>query len=286
MKKIDLHVHSTASDGTFKPKELLSLAKEQNLSALALTDHDTTDGIQEALEASKELNIELIPGIELSTDYKGKEIHILGLYIDVKNADFSKQLADFKSSRAHRNVRMAEKLREEGFPITMEQIHQTFPDRILTRAHFARYLADHGYVKNMDQVFQKYLGDGCRCYVPREKISPFEAIDLIHKGGGLAFFAHPLLCNMNYDLLYYVMKSMADAGLDGIEAFYSSYSTKEEQNMKRFAEKLGILICGGSDFHGTNKPYIQLGSGRGNLSVPYTVLEDIKSKLIVSNNLL
>ena len=283
-KYIDLHVHSNESDGTLTPAEVVALAKEKNLSAIALTDHDTISGLPEARKAAQEFDIELVPGIELSTDYNGTEVHILGYYIDEKNPAFLQKLAEFRDGRDNRNRKMAAKLQAEGFDISYEALLAAFPHCVLTRAHFARYLYDNGMVKNMDIVFQKYIGNGCRCYVSREKITPFEAIDLIHTGGGLAYFAHPVLCHMNYDRLDFFIKSMKEHGLTGIEAVYSTYYPGDERNMKRFAEKYNLLISGGSDFHGSNKPAIQLGTGKGNLKIPYQFLQDMKNRKYRAKN--
>lgn len=275
-KRIDLHTHSTESDGTLTPQELMTHAKEAGLSAIALTDHDTIGGIAKARPVAEALGLELVPGVELSTDYEGKEVHILGYYIDEKKPEFLAQLKDFVDGRDRRNEKMTARLRQEGFDITMEGLYAEYPDSVITRAHFARYLVEHGFVKDRETVFAKYLGDNCRCYVPREKITPFEAVRLIRLGGGLAFFAHPVLCHMNHDRLRSFVKALKDAGLAGMEAVYSMNTPGDEANMKKLAHEFDLLISGGSDFHGSNKPYIHLGSGKGNLSIPYDILAQIK----------
>lgn len=278
-KYIDLHVHSNESDGTLTPAEVVMLAKEQGLSAIALTDHDTIDGLPAARQTAAKTGIELIPGIELSTDYNGIEVHILGYYIDTENPDFLHQLNLFRDRRDERNRKMTEKLQHIGFDITYEALTAAFPDSVLTRAHFARYLTDHGMVKDMDTVFRKYIGNNCSCYVPREKITPFAAINLIRAGSGLAYFAHPVLCHMNYDRLDAFIRSMKERGLTGLEAVYSTYMPGDERNMRRFASKYDLLISGGSDFHGSNKPHIKLGTGKGNLHIPYEFLQNMKDLL-------
>ncbi|MCI9174918.1 MAG: PHP domain-containing protein [Lachnospiraceae bacterium] len=275
-KWIDLHTHSTESDGTLTPKELMRYAKRQGLSAIALTDHDSVSGIAKARPIADELELEFIPGVELSTDYQGTEVHILGYYIDIEQTEFIRQLKEFVDTREKRNEKMALLLQQEGFDITMDALTAENPDSVITRAHFARYLVEHGFVKDRETVFAKYLGDGCKCYVPREKITPFEAIRLIQLGGGLAFFAHPVLCHMNHDRLRFFIKSLKEAGLNGLEAIYSMNAPGDERNMIKFAEEFDLLISGGSDFHGSNKPQIQLGAGKGNLRIPYEILERIK----------
>ncbi len=273
---IDLHTHSTESDGTDTPETLTHNAKEAGLSAFALTDHDTVAGIEKAKSVAQKLGIEFVPGIELSTDYEGTEVHILGYYIDEKNESFLKQLQTFLDSRDLRNEKMAFLLQKEGFDITLDKLVAEYPDSVITRAHFARYLVEHHMVKNRETAFSKYLGNQCRCYVPREKISPFEAIKLIQSGGGVAFFAHPILCHMNFERLKRFIADLKAAGLTGIEAIYSANSPGDTGNLKRIAKENGLLVSGGSDYHGANKPYIRLGKGRGSLYVPDEILEDIK----------
>lgn len=273
---VDLHVHSTASDGTVNPAELISLARAAGLSAIALTDHDTTAGVPEAAQAAERSGIELIPGIELSTTYGDKEIHVVGLFIDPKNELLSAKTKEFRDCRDRRNEKMVAALQQEGFPITMEQLEQENPDCVITRANIARFLFHHGYIKSVQEAFDKYIGDGCRCYVGRFKISPMEAAALIRQAGGVAILAHPLLYHMSSARLQQLIDDLKAAGLDGIEAIYSTYTPGEERLMKELASKNGLLISGGSDFHGSNKPSIRLGSGKGSLFVPYSVLSALR----------
>lgn len=274
---IDLHVHSTYSDGTLTPEELVREALFLGLSALALTDHDCVGGIDRARKAAGGSDLEIISGIELSCEHEDKEIHLIGLFIDEKNAQLSQKLNDFRNSRDNRNRRMVEKLRcEAAFDIDYEQLLQEYPDSVITRAHIARYLAEHHLVKDRDTVFRRYIGDGCPYYVPRPKITPQEGIRLIHDAGGAAFLAHPILYHMNTARLYDLTGMLAKSGLDGIEAVYSAYQPGDEQNMKKIAAKYRLLISGGSDFHGANKPYIRLGCGTGHMPIPADILTDIR----------
>ena len=277
-RKIDLHVHSTFSDGTFTPEQLVSAAIDADLSAIAITDHDTTDGISDAKYAATNSNLEIIPGVELSCEYNQKEVHMLGFYLDDNNPTLAKHLKNFQNSRSARNEEMVQLLAAEGLDISYEQLLADNPDCVITRANIARYLVDHGCVKDMATVFSKYIGDDCRCFVPRKKISPTQAIQLIHEAGGVAFLAHPLLYRMSTVSLNTLVNELASAGLDGIEAIYATYQPGDERNMKKLANDHHLLISGGSDFHGANKPFIRLGSGMGHLFVPYDVLTKIKEK--------
>lgn len=280
---IDLHVHSTESDGTFTPEQVVLAAKEAGLSAFALTDHDTASGVVKAAPAALECDIELIPGIELSTQYEiptakkqSKEVHIVGLYIDPSNPKLLAKTKEFRECRDSRNEKIVEALQKEGFDITMEKLIADNPDSVITRANIARYLYQHGMIKSVQEAFDKYIGDGCKCYVGRFKITPMEAVELIHEAGGIAILAHPLLYGLSTVTLQCLIDDLKAVGLDGIEAIYSSYTTGEEQLVKKLARENNLLISGGSDFHGENKPAIHLGTGRGHLYVPYSVLEEIK----------
>lgn len=275
---IDLHVHSTASDGTFTPTELVHYALQKNLSAFALTDHDTTDGIAEALSAAKGTSLEVIPGIELSTTWQGKDVHIVGLDLDWESAWFQESLSRFQDSRDLRNEKILQLLQKEGISISSDSMKSAFPDSVWTRAHFASYLLDHGYVSSISEAFDRYLGDHAKCYVPREKVTPFQAVQLIKENGGIAVFAHPGLCRISKERLESLTAELKRAGLDAMETIYSTYRTSDELAMTRLAKGHGLKISGGSDFHGKNKPAIDLGTGKGNLKIPYEVLTHLRKR--------
>ena len=299
MKPIDLHVHSNKSDGTYSPTRLLNYAMEKGLAAIALTDHDTVDGLDEIIEYAEVLrntntvspcgsipcndknsdaNIpEIISGIEFSTEYEGRDIHILGLYIDHKSAEFEKPLQDFVNSRIIRNEKMCRLLQEAGIDITYEKLCAEYPDSVITRAHYGSYLLKYGYIRNIHEAFEKYIGDNCPYFVPREKVTPQDAVQLILKAKGVPILAHPPLYHMSDSRLDKLVATLKDAGMLGIEAIYSTYSSGEERDMRRLADKYDLLISGGSDFHGENKPNLDLGTGYGKLYVDYSVLESIKA---------
>lgn len=264
---IDLHVHSNASDGTMTPEEVVKLAKESGLSVIALTDHDTVDGIEEAIEAGKKYGVSVIPGIEISAEYKNGDLHILGLDIDYTNESFKAKVAVCRDSRDNRNRKMIKKLNEQGFPITWEIMLERFGANSITRAHFAKYLIDEGYVKDKDEAFAKYLNPGRPCYVSREKISPKAAIEMILEAGGHPVLAHPLLYKMNLEKIESVIVMLKGYGLQGIEALYSLNRPEDDSALMKIAKRHELYITGGSDFHGDIKPNISIGTGKGNLRI-------------------
>ncbi len=277
MQAIDLHVHSNHSDGTCTTKELVDLAIYKNLKAIALTDHDTTAGLEEIIAYAKDKNIEIIPGIELSTEYFGRDIHILGLYINPYNPKFQEHLITFQNARIERNRKMCVNLTAEGIDITYEGLCKRFEGAVMTRAHYARYLYEKGYVKSMKEAFERYVGDHCKAFVPREKISPAQAVSLVLEAGGIPVLAHPILYHLSDANLDKLVAELKEVGLMGIEAVYSTYAPSEERYVKRLAAKYDLLLTGGSDFHGTNKKDIDLGNGRGHLFVPEELLDKIKA---------
>lgn len=277
MGYIDLHVHSNCSDGTYTPAELVEYAQEKGLAAFALTDHDTVDGIPEALAAAKGTGLEVIPGIEFSTEFRGKDVHIIGLDIDTQDENFLRQLRRFQDSRDIRNEKMIANLREmEGVDISWEQMQEAFGDAVWTRMHFARYLLDKGYVKTKEEAFERYIGDTCPCYVPREQVTPIQAVHLIRSNGGIPVLAHPLTYHLPEEVLTELIADLKKAGLIGMEVIYSTHRGFDEDNMRRLARHSGLCISGGSDFHGSNKPTIDLGVGRGNLKISYEILKQMR----------
>ena len=271
MHPIDLHTHSTRSDGTLTPAELIRYAAQKGLAAIALTDHDTIDGIEEAVQAARSLSSqdpdalvpEVIPGVELSTEYRGKDIHIVGLFIDWQNREFADRLRGFADARIYRNRKMCSLLTENGCPVSYEDLEAAFPDTVITRAHFAQYLLDRGMISSIDEAFRKLIGDDCPCFVPREKITPHDAVRFLLRFGGVPILAHPLQYKMSETELDALVASQADTA-----------------NLSRIAEKYGLLLSGGSDFHGTRKQNLDLGTGYGHLYVPDTILPPIRERAL------
>ncbi|MDD5936907.1 MAG: PHP domain-containing protein [Clostridiales bacterium] len=280
MKYIDLHVHTNASDGTCTPSEVVEKALQIGLSAIAITDHDTVSGIKEAKQYLKSINKEsdltIIPGVEISADYHGRDIHILGLYINESDKGLNTKLAKAIADREARNEKMAENLRKDGIDIHVSDLTFGEPNTVITRAHFARFLTEHGYVKNNTDAFTKYLGSDTKYYVPRSYMTPKDAIDIILAAGGVPVLAHPLLYKLDLAGIEELVSYVKSLGMAGIETIYSSNTGFDEGIVRRFANKYDLLMTGGSDFHGSNKPQISMGTGRGNLKIPETLLEPIK----------
>lgn len=275
-KNVDLHTHSTFSDGSDSPTELVDKAKLIGLSAIALTDHDTVNGLSEFNVAGKANGIEVIDGIELSTYFDNVSVHIVGLFIDKDSDILNSTLENLRKTRIERNLKIIERFKERNIIIDYDEMLELYPVSVLTRAHFADYLVGKGFAKTRNEIFERYIGDGKPCYVDREKFSSNDAIELIHKAGGLAVFAHPMLCKVGQETLDLMVRSMSEAGLDAIEGLYSTYNTSNEKEVAKLANRYGLLLSGGSDYHGRNKPDIHLGCGRGRLNVPY----EIYSKLL------
>lgn len=275
---IDLHTHSTASDGTLSPAELALRAKENGLSAVALTDHDTVEGIAEFKEAGKKLGLEAISGVEISAKYK-KEMHILGLFVDETDTEFIQTLSQLRDSREIRNRTMLQKAMEHGLNISEADIRAQKEGATLYntgRAHIARALVDKGYVRDIQEAFDRYLSKGKPCYAERRTFSPEDSIKLIHRAGGIAVLAHPVFITTDEKELTDLLRQLQTYGLDGVECYYSEYTQDFQQLCLKICENLGLLVSGGSDFHGDNKPHIRIGHVTDGNAVEDAVLETIK----------
>lgn len=300
MDFIDLHAHSTASDGTLTPAELVEHAAHLSrikLAALALTDHDTVDGVEEALQAAKGTSLKLIPGTELSCYYqvpftegeqallgtgaqlhqKSVELHILGLFLDYKNKNFLDALRELKQARYIRNLKMIALFEKDGIPMSMDKLTQGKPDTVITRAHFARVLMEEGIVSGKEQAFKKYLGPGCKYYLPKPEVTPEHVLSLIRQAGGIPILAHPLIYKLGYRQIEVLIETLIPLGLQGIEAYHSSNNRYESDRLRSMALKYNLVVSGGSDFHGANKPDIELGIGRGSLRITEHILHQIEA---------
>jgi len=274
MNYIDLHVHSSASDGSFTPEEVVELAKNARLTKFALTDHDTIDGIAQAIShANQTKEITVIPGIELSCYYGKREIHIVGLFVDYKDENFLYELQKLKNAREERNIRMVQNFANAGIELTIEELKHGNPNSVITRAHFARVLVEKGYCKDKNEAFDKYLGIGCPFYLPKPKVTPEHVFKLIQDAGGTAILAHPYSYKFSKSEVEALLDYLITLGLAGMECYYSTYDNGQIQELRSIAYSKGLLVSGGSDFHGVVKPDISIGIGRGNLKVPEKLLD-------------
>lgn len=280
MKLIDLHVHSTVSDGTLTPSELALYAKSKGLSAIALTDHDTIDGIEECQQKGLEVGVIVVPGIEFSANFYGKELHILGYYLDHHNTHLKKKLEELVVARNARNNEMLDKLTSLGFPLNFNDLYENCADNtILTRAHIAKAMVKKGYVNDLKEAFSRYLGDGKSAYVAKKHLTTKACIDLIHEAGGLAVLAHPMLYGYDQKDITNVIRGLSMEGLDGVECIYSTHSKDEATHLLQICLNLKLFPTGGSDFHGKNKPLLDLGTGYGELTIPFNILEAMRKRL-------
>lgn len=280
MKLIDLHVHSTASDGTYSPADLVSYAKSKGLSVIALTDHDTVSGVNECIQKGLEVGVTVIPGIECSADYYGKELHILGYYINPNSSSLKEKLNALIDSRSTRNVKMLEKLTALGCPLTMEDLEaDCAPGTVFTRAHFANAMLQKGYITDRKEAFTRYIGRGLPAYVPRERFTIKACIDMIHEAGGVAVLAHPMLYGYSRTEVTQLLQGLAAYGLDGVECLYSTHSREDVAHLLQVCSNLDLFPTGGSDFHGANKTNLDLGCGYGDLKIPITLLDAMKQRL-------
>lgn len=277
MNYIDLHVHSSASDGSLTPEEVVNLAKESGLRYFALTDHDTVDGVERALvQAGKYDDLDVIPGIELSCYYKNREIHIVGLFVDHTDQFFLDELLKLKQAREDRNIKMVQNFVDAGIPITLEELKHGNPNSVITRAHFARVLIEKGVCKDKTEAFDKYLGIGCPFYLAKPKVTPEHVLHLIREAGGTAILAHPYSYKFSRSEVEALLDELISLGLSGMECYYSTYDDGQMQELRSIALAKNLLVSGGSDFHGVVKPDISIGTGRGNLRIPEKLLNLIK----------
>ena len=278
MNRIDLHTHSTASDGSFRPAEVVRLAKEAGLQALALTDHDTTDGLAEALAAGKEFGVEVITGVEISTRHAGDTMHILGYFLDFHSGELEERLGVLKQARKDRNPKIIAKLNALGIPITMEQVEAISGGGQVGRPHIARALLEGGYVRDLQQAFDIYLKNSGKAYVQKFRFPLREALGMIRDAKGVPVLAHPFTMNLgSAGALRDRLLDLQAHGLAGVEVYYSDHSPEQEALYLKLAQELGLLVTGGSDFHGANKPEVTLGNIRSRDRLTYDLVAALKT---------
>lgn len=274
---IDLHTHTTASDGSFTPSQLVRYAKQKGVTVIAITDHDTIDGNVEAMTEGEREAVTVVPGVEISVDYAPGSMHMLGFFIDIKNTALSEKLRLLQDSRADRNPRIIEKLNALGVNINYQEVIDISGGGQVGRPHIAQVLLQKGYTRSIQEAFDRYLGKGAPAYLDKFRMEPADAIGMIIGAGGVPVLAHPFTLNCaNADELEHLIKNLVSLGLAGIEVYYSEHSSKQVSVYESLAGRFNLLITGGSDFHGANVQGIDLGKGRGGLAVPYELFEKLK----------
>lgn len=276
----DLHVHSTFSDGTLTPRELLQAACDAGLSSVALTDHNTVKGLPDFIAAAEDFPIEAVPGIEFSVDYLGTELHLLGLYLRPDHyAPITAMMEDFLRRKEQSNLDLVEKLNAAGFRLDYEQIKAEGAGYV-NRAHIAAAMTKEGYTTSIKEAFKNYLSPKHGYYVPPKRADVFETIAFIKSMGAVAVLAHPFL-NLEEAALRRFLPEAVDAGLDGMEVLYPLFDERQTRTLAAIAAEFGLLPSGGSDFHGANKPHIQLGTGQGELRVPECYQTALKKRVVL-----
>lgn len=278
MGYIDLHLHTTASDGVKSPSELVRYAKTKGLQAISITDHDTIDGMDEGLAEGARIGFEVIPGIEISAEHSPGSMHLLGYFIDINHPVLQEKLKYLQRAREERNPRMVEKLVRLGVNISYEEVLKASGGGQVGRPHFAQVLIGKGYVRNFQEAFDRYLKKGAPAYVDKFRFIPAEAISLINEAGGVAVLGHPNTLGVNgakglEDLITGLIRD----GLKGIEVYYPEHSPSETSHYQALAERYGLIMTGGTDYHGIEKDSIDVGIGRGEMRIPYSIVEDLRA---------
>jgi predicted metal-dependent phosphoesterase TrpH len=274
---IDLHSHSNCSDGSATPAELIRLAASAGARAVAITDHDTIDGLREGRSAAEEAGIEFVAGVEISADFQPGTMHILGYCFDPSSKELNHALEKLRLARRERNPQIAARLQGLGLDINYEEVASLAGNEVVGRPHFASLMVTKGYVKSIKEAFDRFLAKGGPAYVEKRRLSPAASIDLIRGAGGVAILAHPYQLKLSDQDTEQEIRRLKEVGLDGIEAIYSRLTLVDRERYARLAGQVGMLVSGGSDFHGSFKPDINIVTGLGDLQVPYELLDKIKA---------
>lgn len=275
---IDLHCHSTFSDGSFTPEDLFRMGEEAGLKALALTDHDTLGGIPRFMAAAEGRTMRAVPGVELSVNWDSGVMHMLGYWVDLQSEELSRQLEWIRDGRAARNADILKKLNDLGFTMTWDEVKSKAGEDVVGRPHFAQVMLDKGYAQEKNEVFDKWLGDGKPAYVDRPRLGAEDAVQLICRAGGVAVLAHPFTLHLGKEAQEELWKKLAAAGLSGVECYYSEHTSELTGDYLDMARRAGLVPTGGSDFHGDISPGIKLGVGFGGLNVPDAVLAELEAR--------
>lgn len=278
MGNVDLHLHTTASDGVLTPSQMVNYAKSKGLLAIAITDHDTIEGLEEGLLEGERIGLEVIPGIEISAEHSPGSMHLLGFFLDIHHPTLKERLGYLQRARAERNPRMAEKLNKLGIDITFDEVLKASGGGQVGRPHFAQVLMEKGYVRSFQEAFERFLKKGASAYVEKMRFSAEESIHFINEANGVAVLAHPNTLQVNgYSELENLILRLVKTGLRGIEAYYPEHSALEVAQYKTLAERHGLLVTGGTDYHGIEKNGLDIGVGRGEMKLPYSIVENLKA---------
>lgn len=275
---IDLHVHSTFSDGSLTPTQVAERGRDLGLKVVALTDHDTTGGLAEFLAAARACGIEGIPGVEISVDTKKGTLHMLGYFLDSGNAELQTALTRIREGRKIRNQGILESLNRLGFALTMDEVAAYAGEDVVGRPHFAMAMGAKGYVSSKEEAFEKYLGKGKTAYVDRYRMSSTDSVRVIRGAGGVPVLAHPFTLDLGKKALDELVDQLKAEGLQGIEVYYSEHSPEMVGEYEALAKKHGLALTGGSDFHGALNPMIELGRGFGGLNVADELVEELRRR--------
>lgn len=287
--RIDLHIHSTASDGTLSPSEILALAQDLHIGAIAITDHDTLDGSKEALDVGIPPTVKFLTGIEMSTSppppfsFSGS-FHILGYGVDIDDPFLNRSLSLLKASRKNRNPRILDRLSKLGIKLRLSEVQRLAGECQLGRPHIAQLMVKKGFVRSIDEAFDKYLGNGKPAYVDRFRFDCEKTIQSILNAGGIPVLAHPFLLNIERNEIFEgLVAVLMEMGLKGIEVYYPEHSTDLVAYYTRIAKRHNLLITGGTDFHGAIKAEIKMGCGKGDLFIPFELYEKLMESLITGS---
>ena len=278
MGHVDLHLHTTASDGVLSPSEIVRYAKAKGLQAIAITDHDTIDGCEEGLSEGERIGFEVIPGIEISAEYSPGSMHILGFFLDIHHPLLKERLEYLQKARAERNPKMVAKLNQLGMEVTYEEVLKASGGGQVGRPHFANVLLEKKYVRNFQEAFERFLKKGAPAYVDKFRFTSKEALHFINEAGGIAVLAHPNTLGVKrYSELEKLALQLVDEGLKGIEVYYPEHSAVEVAQYKNLADRYSLLSTGGTDYHGIEKNGLDIGVGRGEMKLPYSIVENMKA---------
>jgi 3',5'-nucleoside bisphosphate phosphatase len=278
MGHVDLHLHTTASDGVLSPSEIVRYAKAKGLQAIAITDHDTIDGCEEGLSEGERIGFEVIPGIEISAEYSPGSMHILGFFLDIHHPLLNERLEYLQKARAERNPKMVAKLNQLGMEVTYEEVLKASGGGQVGRPHFANVLLEKKYVRNFQEAFERFLKKGAPAYVDKFRFTSKEALRFIHEARGVAVLAHPNTLGVKrYSELEKLVLQLVDEGLKGIEVYYPEHSAVEVAQYKNLADRYSLLSTGGTDYHGIEKNELDIGVGRGEMRLPYSIVENMKA---------